>query len=300
MISGDDCLIIDSYGRIHLRITYRPLRNRCFWGHSVEAWERPRHHCFSRWVIAFEMEGAGIWDNLPGVLVIKGVCDYADSHKSKNRQGYATATGAAVTTCYLKSWTPVTFLRPGACTLEKGSGQREREIEILKKLDKSPYRDQKDRISDRKSGACEWFVEHELFRDWKESKSSKCFGYLPILDVENMNGGEIICILDAIDECEDHGRPPLRNSTGPPISSIRLLIEEGTDMETRCALGRTLLYWASYGGFETVVGLLLEKGVEAGSVLSAGRAQYMELIQGSFEMVVTLLLDSGANLESKD
>ncbi|PGH36357.1 hypothetical protein GX50_00862 [[Emmonsia] crescens] len=86
-----------------------------------------------------------------------------------------------------------------------------------------------------------------------------------------MNGGEIICILDAIDECEDHGRPQLRNSTGPPTSRVRLLIEEGADMETRCALGRTPLYWASYGGFETVVRLLLEKGVEAGSVLSVER-----------------------------
>ncbi|PGH36358.1 hypothetical protein GX50_00863 [[Emmonsia] crescens] len=37
----------------------------------------------------------------------------------------------------------------------------------------SPYRDQKDRIPDRIPGTCEWFVEYELFRDWKESRSSK-------------------------------------------------------------------------------------------------------------------------------
>ncbi|OJJ73115.1 hypothetical protein ASPBRDRAFT_73569 [Aspergillus brasiliensis CBS 101740] len=33
-------------------------------------------------VLAFEMEGAGVWDSLP-CLVVKGVCDYADSHKNK-------------------------------------------------------------------------------------------------------------------------------------------------------------------------------------------------------------------------
>lgn len=33
-------------------------------------------------VIGFEMEGAGVWDNLP-CIIIKGVCDYADSHKNK-------------------------------------------------------------------------------------------------------------------------------------------------------------------------------------------------------------------------
>ncbi|KAK3949274.1 nucleoside phosphorylase domain-containing protein [Pseudoneurospora amorphoporcata] len=46
-------------------------------------------------VIAFEMEGAGVWDELP-CIVIKGVCDYADSHKNKGWQNYAAATAASV------------------------------------------------------------------------------------------------------------------------------------------------------------------------------------------------------------
>ncbi len=33
-------------------------------------------------VIAFEMEGAGVWEEVP-CLVVKGVCDYSDCHKSK-------------------------------------------------------------------------------------------------------------------------------------------------------------------------------------------------------------------------
>ncbi|KAK6215748.1 pfs domain-containing protein [Colletotrichum tabaci] len=33
-------------------------------------------------VIALEMEGAGVWDQIP-CIVVKGVCDYADSHKNK-------------------------------------------------------------------------------------------------------------------------------------------------------------------------------------------------------------------------
>ncbi|KAH0539082.1 hypothetical protein FGG08_004380 [Glutinoglossum americanum] len=56
-------------------------------------------------VIAFEMEGAGVWDNFPCV-VIKGVCDYADSHKNKNCQGYAAATAAACMKAFLKEWIP--------------------------------------------------------------------------------------------------------------------------------------------------------------------------------------------------
>lgn len=54
-------------------------------------------------VIAFEMEGAGVWDNFP-CIVIKGVCDYADSHKNKKWQSYAALTGAACMKSLLNEW----------------------------------------------------------------------------------------------------------------------------------------------------------------------------------------------------
>lgn len=56
-------------------------------------------------IIAFEMEGAGVWDYFPS-MVIKGVCDYADSHKRKGWQGYAAATAAACMKAFLVEWTP--------------------------------------------------------------------------------------------------------------------------------------------------------------------------------------------------
>jgi nucleoside phosphorylase len=45
-------------------------------------------------VICFEMEAAGLMDTLP-CLVIRGICDYSDSHKSKGWQRYAAVTAAA-------------------------------------------------------------------------------------------------------------------------------------------------------------------------------------------------------------
>jgi nucleoside phosphorylase len=56
-------------------------------------------------VIGFEMEGAGVWDNVP-CIIIKGVCDYADSHKNKVWQAYAAATGASVAKAFLEYWMP--------------------------------------------------------------------------------------------------------------------------------------------------------------------------------------------------
>ena len=48
-------------------------------------------------ILCFEMEAAGLMDTFTCV-VIRGVCDYADSHKNKRWQPYAAATAA----CYAK------------------------------------------------------------------------------------------------------------------------------------------------------------------------------------------------------
>jgi nucleoside phosphorylase len=61
-------------------------------------------------ILAFEMEGAGVWDTFPCVI-IKGACDYADSHKMKVWQRYAAATAAACMKAFLYEWAP--FLSHG-------------------------------------------------------------------------------------------------------------------------------------------------------------------------------------------
>jgi nucleoside phosphorylase len=45
-------------------------------------------------ILCFEMEAAGLMDGF-ACLVIRGICDYADSHKNKRWQPYAAATAAA-------------------------------------------------------------------------------------------------------------------------------------------------------------------------------------------------------------
>ncbi|KAL5040787.1 hypothetical protein BDW71DRAFT_212785 [Aspergillus fruticulosus] len=45
-------------------------------------------------ILCFEMEAAGLMNHFP-CLVIRGVCDYADSHKSKKWQGWAAMAAAA-------------------------------------------------------------------------------------------------------------------------------------------------------------------------------------------------------------
>ncbi|RYP21591.1 hypothetical protein DL767_009231 [Monosporascus sp. MG133] len=132
-------------------------------------------------VICFEMESAGVMGNYQA-LVIRGICDYADSHKNKKWQKYAAATAAA----YAKE---VLLLVPPARLDERApskpvswvnnhsgpanqSPAARRKNEVLKKLKTSRYKDRKDRNPTRIPGTCEWFVTHTSFREWQQSKSS--------------------------------------------------------------------------------------------------------------------------------
>ncbi|KAE8390298.1 nucleoside phosphorylase domain-containing protein [Aspergillus alliaceus] len=63
-------------------------------------------------ILCFEMEAAGLMDELPS-LAIRGICDYCDSHKNKQWQGYAALAAAAYakallsvvpTYCYKESY----------------------------------------------------------------------------------------------------------------------------------------------------------------------------------------------------
>jgi nucleoside phosphorylase len=47
-------------------------------------------------------------------VVIKGVCDYADSHKNKKWQSYAAATAAACMKAFLEAWVSADKLLPDA------------------------------------------------------------------------------------------------------------------------------------------------------------------------------------------
>lgn len=56
-------------------------------------------------ILCFEMEAAGLMNHFP-CLVIRGICDYSDSHKNKKWQGYAAMAAAAYAKDLLKQISP--------------------------------------------------------------------------------------------------------------------------------------------------------------------------------------------------
>lgn len=64
-------------------------------GNALIISSKKRNELYQRHeALCFEMESAGVMDQTQA-LVIRGICDYADSHKNKRWQKYAAATAAA-------------------------------------------------------------------------------------------------------------------------------------------------------------------------------------------------------------
>jgi nucleoside phosphorylase len=74
-------------------------------------------------ILCFEMEAAGLMNNFP-CAVIRGICDYADSHKNKQWQPYAAATAAAYAKFLLSRIDPIEVIpmeRMAAVSIQEGS-----------------------------------------------------------------------------------------------------------------------------------------------------------------------------------
>lgn len=57
-------------------------------------------------ILCFEMESAGLMNQLP-CLAVRGICDYADSHKNERWQGYASLTATAYAKQLLSTIAPI-------------------------------------------------------------------------------------------------------------------------------------------------------------------------------------------------
>ncbi|KAF7509335.1 hypothetical protein GJ744_008058 [Endocarpon pusillum] len=154
-------------------------------------------------VLCFEMEAAGLMNSFP-CLVIRGICDYADSHKNKRWQAYAAGAAAAYAKEVLSVIPTAEVAR--SCTVDEIIREKSalegtlnrlpyavEELQIaqeenrarqrlstrddkakrfLKMLYTCHYRDHKERNRDRVPGTCEWFTNHSLFQNWKKNKKS--------------------------------------------------------------------------------------------------------------------------------
>ncbi|KAL3459401.1 hypothetical protein BJX64DRAFT_279198 [Aspergillus heterothallicus] len=169
-------------------------------------------------ILCFEMEAAGLMNQFP-CLVIRGICDYSDSHKNKEWQGFAAMTAAA----YAKDI--ICEIRPSLVEAEKKLSEilLENQDIAMKALDnaekqlkahddfarerlsdkeekchqlfrltsdsggEATYEWYKNRVEERVDNTCMWFLQHKNFQKWLHSESGPllvsadpgCGNYLP-------------------------------------------------------------------------------------------------------------------------
>ncbi|KOC12195.1 hypothetical protein AFLA70_766g000261 [Aspergillus flavus AF70] len=100
-------------------------------------------------VIAFEMESAGIWDEIRSV-VVKGVCDYADSHKNKKWQDFAALTSASTVKALLERWNPI-----------DGAVRSVVSEVVLEMLDFPRVNSRHEEIAEAHSQTFSWILSHD-------------------------------------------------------------------------------------------------------------------------------------------
>ncbi|EGR50987.1 uncharacterized protein TRIREDRAFT_57671 [Trichoderma reesei QM6a] len=125
-------------------------------------------------VICFEMEAAGLMDYCP-CLVIRGICDYADSHKNKQWQEYAAAAAAAYARELLEEMPPFetnSYRLPDVTSKVGQDNFVTRRQELLDSLRFDQINSRQSNIETAHEETCNWFLEHPTYLDWLHAGGS--------------------------------------------------------------------------------------------------------------------------------
>ncbi|TID05058.1 putative ankyrin repeat protein [Colletotrichum higginsianum] len=125
-------------------------------------------------VLCFEMEAAGLMDKFPS-LVIRGICDYADSHKTKEWQPYAAATAAAYAKELLSfihahdgHSTPTSSVSSVVNELETTQQQR---LLLLASLEFENIGSRHEGIRKAYAKTCQWLLQHPDYTSWQNDEN---------------------------------------------------------------------------------------------------------------------------------
>ncbi|KAJ5750851.1 hypothetical protein N7533_007879 [Penicillium manginii] len=134
-------------------------------------------------VICFEMEAAGLMDIIP-CLPIRGICDYSDSHKSKEWQKYAAATAAAYAKELLEGL-PVTEIDKEKIHIpttpdhiDRITQPEDQRRRILKSLRFAQMDDRRSNVRMAHQKTCQWFLSHPDYKAWLDPENLTHLGFL--------------------------------------------------------------------------------------------------------------------------
>ncbi|KAK6348028.1 hypothetical protein TWF718_005849 [Orbilia javanica] len=176
-------------------------------------------------ILCFEMEAAGLMDSF-SCLVIRGICDYSDSHKNKRWQQYSAATAAAYTKELL-------------CTMPAERKNAKKEItekrrNLTEALNFSQLDSRQATIKAAHVTTCQWLLTKPEYQNWLDKDQiSKHHGFLWIKGKPGTGKSTIMKF--ALKHCQD---------TIPETHIISFFFNaRGTDLEkSTVGMYRSLLY----------------------------------------------------------
>ncbi|KAH0349938.1 purine and uridine phosphorylase, partial [Aureobasidium melanogenum] len=144
--------------------------------------------------ICLEMEAAGLMNSFP-CLVIRGICDYADSHKNDAWQKYAAATAAAYAKEFLACVNSESLARTPKASevlrqISKDTDEIRTNLKLVgEKIEEMKLDEHQKKIRDwlsapdhstnytnalekRHEGTGLWFIRSEAFKTWKNQPNS--------------------------------------------------------------------------------------------------------------------------------
>ncbi|KAJ5290909.1 hypothetical protein N7478_000160 [Penicillium angulare] len=125
-------------------------------------------------VICFEMEAAGLMDILP-CLPVRGICDYSDSHKSKEWQRYAAGAAAAYARELLEEIPiPASQIQESQHKSPPGPSEivllQDRRKQLLDSLRFTQIDSRRLTVKKEHAKTCQWFLTHPDYKAWLDPK----------------------------------------------------------------------------------------------------------------------------------
>ncbi|KAJ6257988.1 hypothetical protein Dda_6900 [Drechslerella dactyloides] len=116
-------------------------------------------------ILCFEMEAAGLMDNFP-CLVIRGISDYADSHKNDQWREYSAATAAAYAKELLFAIPATGVVKTPVIAATASGASTEQRQQLMDALNFDQIDARQTTIRRAHAKTCKWLLRNSEYLDW--------------------------------------------------------------------------------------------------------------------------------------
>ncbi|KAK8229407.1 hypothetical protein HDK90DRAFT_468859 [Phyllosticta capitalensis] len=179
----------------------------------------------SHGVLCFEMEASGVMNHFP-CIVIRGICDYSDTHKNKKWQGYAAMTAAAYAKQLVGLVAPTNVERERTIseTMVKRLDKIQSDIQRMlaeNDVDKriawlsapNPKENHEFASHKRHSGTGQWLLQRSEYLKWKSCRDSNSFLWLR----GKLGSGKTILSSMIVEDLKMENIQRMENIPGKPL-----------------------------------------------------------------------------------